>query len=228
MGRPEGAARRALRGLYAITPECADTERLLAQAAACLAAGPAILQYRAKAADPALRLEQARRLAALCRGTRTLFVVNDSLELALAVGADGAHLGREDGDLRAARRALGGRLLGVSCYDDPRRAAAAAEAGADYVAIGSVFASATKPGAVRARLGLLAEARAASGLPVAAIGGITADNAAAAIAAGADLVAVVSAIFGAGDVTAAARAIARLFDDSPGERNHVRTQPAAL
>lgn len=224
----EAAAARRLRGLYAITPEGLDTARLVEQVAACLVGGPAILQYRAKAAPAALRLEQARRLRDLCRATGTLFVVNDSIELALAVDADGAHLGRDDGGLGRARAALRGRILGVSCYDDPRRAVAAAAAGADYVAIGSVFPSATKPGAVRAPLERIGEARAASGLPVVAIGGLTAGNAPAAIAAGADLVAVVSAIFEADDITAAARSIARLFDSPVPEPDHVRTQPAAL
>lgn len=206
-------ARRArLRGLYAITPQTRDTERLVELARQCLEGGAALLQYRGKQASPGLALTQARRLAALCRAHGAAFIVNDSIELALAVQADGVHLGREDEPARHARIVLPGAIIGVSCYADPQAAAAAAAAGADYVAIGSVFASSTKPAAPLAPLGAIARARAASGLPVAAIGGITPENAPAAIAAGADMVAVISAVFGAPDARAAARAFALLFD----------------
>jgi len=139
-------------------------------------------------------------------------IVNDSIELAIAVGADGVHLGRDDPDPRAARAQGRALIIGVSCYNEPHRARMAADAGADYVAIGSVFPSATKPGAVHAALALLGEAKEISRLPVVAIGGITATNARDAIDAGADMVAVIGAIFGAPDVRSAACAIARLFN----------------
>jgi len=206
---------RLLRGLYAITPELADTEVLAAKVAASLAGGAAMLQYRAKDASRSLALVQARRLAGLCRDRGVPFIVNDCLDLALAVNADGVHLGRDDIDVGAARAALPHGIVGVSCYADPERARAAAALGADYVAIGSVFASSTKPAAVRAPLERLAEAKALSALPVVAIGGITADNARQAIDAGADMVAVIAALFDAKDVRAASGAFARLFDDVP-------------
>lgn len=214
-----------LRGLYAITPEEADTERLLRRVGACLDGGAALVQYRAKTLPAALRTSQATRLAALCRSRNVPLIVNDDCALALAANADGVHVGRDDGDAGSARRAIGSRLLGVSCYDRPERAYGAAQAGADYVAIGSVFASATKPGAVRAPLALIGEAKRAGGLPVVAIGGITAANAPLAIEAGADMVAVISAVFEAANIEDAARAIARAFDS--GER-HVRAQPRAV
>jgi thiamine-phosphate pyrophosphorylase len=222
------SAERRLAGLYAITPEERDTGRLVARVRECLEGGAAVLQYRAKSLPPATRREQALALAPLCRAHGVPFLMNDSVELALAAGADGVHLGREDGDPREARAQLGGAIIGVSCYDEPGRARDAARAGADYVAIGSVFPSSTKPRAARAPLALLAEAKAASGLPVVAIGGITAENAAEAIAAGADMVAVISAVFDAPDVRAAARAIARLFNDVPRGADDVRAQPRAL
>ena len=202
---------RPLRGLYAITPELADTALLVRRVEAALAGGAAAIQYRAKSLPRAAMLEQASALAKSCRASHIPLIVNDSLEVALASGADGVHVGREDADARAARSALPRGLVGVSCYADPARARAAAEAGADYVAIGSMFASPTKPAAVRASLALVPAMREASGLPVVAIGGITADNAADVIAAGADMVAVISAVFDAPDVQAAARSIARLF-----------------
>ena len=220
------AERRALRGLYAITPEERDTAKLAAAVRAAIEGGAAAIQYRAKGLPRERQLEQARVLASMCAERGALFIVNDSVEIAGACGADGVHLGRDDGDVHAARRALPRGIIGVSCYDEIARVRDAAAAGADYVAIGSVFASSTKPNAVRAPLALLGEAGAASGLPVVAIGGVTADNARAAIEAGADMIAVVSAVFGAKDVAGAARAIARLFETDGA--NHVRTQPRAV
>ena len=220
--------RPRLRGLYAVTPAIADTAALCARVREALAGGAAMIQYRAKDAPRELALEQARGLAALCADAGVPFIVNDSLDLALEVDAGGVHLGRDDVDAREARRRMPRGLIGVSCYADPERARIAARAGADYVAIGSVFPSSTKPGAVRAQLSLLAEARAVSGLPVVAIGGITARNAGEAIAAGADMVAVISALFDAPDIRAAAREIARLFNESPRGAHDVRAQPRAV
>ena len=210
---PRDAAR--LRGLYAITPGYEDTPRLAERVAASIAGGARLVQYRAKRADERLALEQARALVEVCEAAGALLIVNDSPALARASGAHGVHLGRDDASVREARSMLGNSIVGVSCYADPARAVAAAAAGADNVGIGSVFASPTKPGAVRAPLAALAQARAA-GLPVAAIGGITAANARQAVAAGADMLAVISAIFDAPDVRAAAAAIASAFD----EREH--------
>ena len=216
-------ARAALpRGLYAITPERIDTAALVRSVEACLAGGAALIQYRAKQASPALALEQARRLAGACRAARVPLIVNDSVELALAAGADGVHLGREDGLAREARAAFPGGIIGVSCYDEPLRAREASEAGADYVAVGSLFASATKPGAKRASLETIAAAKRISGLPVAAIGGITLDNAARVVAAGADLLAVIAAVFDAPDVRAASRSFANFYADEP---RNARAQP---
>ena len=117
-----------------------------------LAGGAALLQYRNKSLPYPAKLRQANALAVLCRARGVPFIVNDDIALALECGADGAHLGREDGDLAVARERLRGRLLGVSCYDSLAQARAAVAAGADYVAFGSVYASPTKPAAVRAPL----------------------------------------------------------------------------
>ena len=207
--RPKG-----LRGLYAVTPDGPDTADLLTRVEKALRGGTRLLQYRNKHADAALRREQAAALAALCHAYLARLVVNDDLRLALEVGADGAHLGREDGDLAAARAALGpGKILGVSCYNDMARAREALRSGADYIAFGSVFASATKPGAVPAPLTLLAQAKAELGLPVCAIGGITLHNAPQLIAAGADLLAVITDLFEAPDIQARAAAYTHLFPE---------------
>ena len=207
-----------LRGLYAITPETTDSERLEASVHALFVAAAsdcAALQYRNKSGTDAIRLEQARRLAALARASRVPFIVNDDVRLAIAVGADGVHLGRVGGDIGAARAALAGKLLGVSCYDSIAAARSAAARGADYVAFGSVFPSTTKPGAVRAPLGLFRQAK-ALGVPVIAIGGITAQNALAVLDAGADALAVISALFDAPDIAAKAREFGRLFATRSG------------
>lgn len=202
-----------LRGLYLITPDSPDTATLVAQVERALGGRPALLQYRSKQPDAALRLGQARQIAALCREAGVPFIVNDSLELALATDADGVHLGREDGDLDAARRALGpGRILGVTCYNEWSRAVAGCAAGADYVAFGAMFPSATKPAAVRAPLELFVRGRRELEVPLAAIGGITLDNAAQVIVAGASLLAVVADVFDAPDPGARAAAYRTLFD----------------
>jgi len=207
-----------LRGLYAITPDEADSSRLEQSVRTLFGAAAsecAALQYRNKSAGDAIRLEQARSLAALARSSGVPFIVNDDVRLAIAVGADGVHLGRDDGDIDAARAALRGKLLGVSCYDSIAAARRAVAAGADYVAFGSVFPSATKPGAVRAPLRLFEEAK-AFGIPLVAIGGITPQNALEALRAGADALAVISALFEAPDLAAKAREFGRLFANQPG------------
>jgi len=207
-------------GLYAITPDGLATDQLLALAAQALAGGAPLLQYRDKSGDATRRREQAAALLALCRQHRARLIINDDLPLALAIDADGVHLGGEDGDLAAARRALGpGKLLGASCYADFARAQTAARAGADYVAFGAVYPSPTKPQALRAPLELLTRARRElpqfkPGVQVAAIGGITLDNVAPVIAAGAHFTAVITDLFEAPDVTARATAYQRLFAES--------------
>jgi thiamine-phosphate pyrophosphorylase len=204
--------KHAISGLYAVTPDMADTPALIAMAEAALAGGARLLQYRNKQAPATVRLVQARALHALCRKYRVPLVVNDHLDLALAVGAEGLHLGAEDGSLAPARAQLGpARILGASCYDRIELALEAERLGADYVAFGSFFPSSVKPGAVRAPRALLGNAKRRLSIPVVAIGGITLDNAPELIAAGADGVAVISALFDADDVGIAARRFSALF-----------------
>ena len=190
-----------MRGLYAITPEGPG---LLEKVRAALEGGIALLQYRRKGGTHV----EASKVLNLARDYRVPLIINDSVELALAIGAGGAHLGRDDGDFSLARRKLKGKVLGASCYDRLDLARAAVAAGADYVAFGSVFASPTKPGAVRAPLSLFKNDL---GVPKCAIGGITLANAPELIAAGADLLAVISDLFDAPDIAARAKAYAKLF-----------------
>ena len=198
-----------LHGLYAIS----DGPRadLLDACAAALEGGAGVLQYRDKSADAARRLGEARALRALCARYRVPLIVNDDVELALAIGADGVHLGEHDPDPARARARLGTQaIIGVSCYDSLERARRFAAAGVDYLAFGAFFPSPTKPAARRATADLLRSAR-SLGKPLVAIGGITHDNARIPIEAGADCIAVISALFGAADVEASARAFAALF-----------------
>jgi len=202
------------RGLYAITPDEPDTNRLLARVETVLRAGASWLQYRNKAASDDLRAEQALVLQSLCSRFKAPLIINDDWALAAAVGAAGAHLGEDDGELALARHELGaGAILGASCYNDLKLARQAAFAGATYIAFGAFFASPTKPNARQASPDLLREA-AALGLPRVAIGGITPDNARPLLEAGADLIAVISGVFEAPDPTAATRAYLSCFEDS--------------
>jgi thiamine-phosphate pyrophosphorylase len=199
-------------GIYAITPETADTGRLLAQVEAALAGGVAALQYRDKSGDVARRHEQASELVALCRRFRVPLIVNDDLRLADLTDADGVHLGRDDGSLREARIILGkDKFIGASCYQSLDLALDAQKAGANYVAFGSFFPSPTKPAAARANLDLLHAAAPAIQVPIVAIGGITLANAPALIDAGADSLAVLSSLFDAADIRVAAHALNQLF-----------------
>ncbi len=204
---------RALRlaGLYAVTPDLADTADLVARVTAAVAGGAFAVQYRNKGALPAERERQAFALARALGGCGALCIVNDDAQLAAAVDADGVHVGEEDGDLARVRAIVGPqRIVGVSCYQDLHRAEVAVAAGADYVAFGSFFPSTVKPAARRADLSLLQQAR-GLGVPVIAIGGITATNGGSVVAAGADALAVITAVFGAPDVEAAARNMAALW-----------------
>jgi len=207
-----------LRGLCAVTLDDPLLPRLSALVKAALDGGAPFVQYRNKMASRPLRRAQAAEMLRICRASGAKLIINDDVWLAVEIGADGAHLGRDDapgGSLAAARDALGPkRILGVSCYNELARAEEAAAAGADYLAFGSMYSSRTKPAAVRAPLEMLGEARRRFGLPIAAIGGITLENAPEVIAAGADILAVVSDLFDAMDIKARAEAYQELFNQA--------------
>jgi thiamine-phosphate pyrophosphorylase len=199
-------------GLYAVTPDEADTRTLFRMVRAALDGGARWVQYRNKTASAVLRREQAAGVRELCAECGARLIVNDDVALALEVNADGAHVGCDDMPITEARHRLGPeKVLGASCYDRVDLAEAAARGGADYVAFGSFFPSSVKPGAVKARPEFIQEAKRLSGLPVVAIGGITLENAPRLIEAGVDALAVITALFGASDVRAAARAFSELF-----------------
>ena len=204
--------KHGIEGLYAVTPDITDTEELLRCVRRALQGGARVLQYRNKSADAGLQLQQAQALRQLTHEFNTTFIVNDDAQLAAQAGADGVHLGGEDGSVAAARALLGKtRIIGVSCYNRASLAFEAVRQGADYVAFGAFFSSGVKPEAVQAEVELLQTMRQQLHLPIVAIGGITQQNGAALVAAGADALAVISALWNAPDIKAAAQGFSTLF-----------------
>jgi thiamine-phosphate pyrophosphorylase len=182
-------------GLYAITPDLADTELLCQMVEASILGGARVVQYRNKVADQKLRIKQSLALLEVCRKHEIPFIINDYVTLCLEINADGVHIGGDDGDIAAIKNMIGeDKILGVSCYGEFSRAEAAEKAGADYVAFGACFPSSTKPNAPRAELDLFTQAKKLN-LPSVAIGGITLENAASVAAAGADAIAVIGELF---------------------------------
>ena len=203
---------QAVRGLYAVTPDETDTAELLCKVRQALLGGARVLQYRNKSATATLREEQARALRELTHEFSVPLIINDDARLAQQIGADGVHLGSEDGSVAAARAVLGGsKIIGVSCYNRAILAHEAVRQGADYVAFGAFFSSSVKPDAVAADTELLRRARAELNVPLVAIGGITALNGVRLLQAGADALAVISAVFVARDIQVAAQDFSKLF-----------------
>ena len=199
-------------GLYAITDTDLLAGHLRRSVAAALQGGVRVLQYRDKSSDRAQRMDEALVLLHLCRQRGVPLIINDDIELALATGADGVHVGQSDVPLAVARARLGPEaIIGVTCHDSLELAAIAAAGGASYLAFGAMYPSSTKPKARHATLATLTAAQ-DFGLPVVAIGGITTDNAAPLIVAGADNIAVISDLWTAPDITSRAREFARLFE----------------
>jgi thiamine-phosphate pyrophosphorylase len=201
-----------IKGLYAVTPDMADTDLLLQKVEAALQGGINMLQYRNKAANHKLQTQQARAILPLCRQYNVPLIINDSVKLCLTLDADGVHLGADDGNLAEIRSRIGkDKILGASCYNRFDLALSAQQAGASYVAFGACFASQTKPNAPVAALDLFTRAKTELNIPTVAIGGITLQNAPQVISAGANAIAVINAIFGADDVKLASQQFYKVF-----------------
>ncbi|MGV3653579.1 MAG: thiamine phosphate synthase [Noviherbaspirillum sp.] len=202
-----------MKGLYIVTPDWDDTDKLLATTEQALRGGAALVQYRHKNAAPDLRREQARRLLELCRRHQRPFIVNDHVDLCLEIGADGIHVGGTDAGIADVRAAVGpDRIVGASCYGSLQLARDAHRAGASYVAFGGFYPSRVKKYEVATRPEMVAQAKAEIPLPNVVIGGMTEQNAAPLVAQGADMVAAISSVYMADDPEAAARGFVRLFE----------------
>ncbi|MBA3696876.1 MAG: thiamine phosphate synthase [Methylotenera sp.] len=201
-----------IKGLYAVTPDIADTQTLCEMVTAALQGGVSILQYRNKLADAVLRHVQASALLPICRQYEVPLIINDDAELCKSLDADGVHLGGTDGNIAAARKLLGAnKIIGASCYNRLELAQQAAKQGASYVAFGACFDSITKPNAALASLDLFAQAKKLN-LPTVAIGGITPENVQLVKQAGADAVAVINALFGSKNIQTTATEFVHLLN----------------
>lgn len=201
-----------IKGLYAITPDTADTLLLVEMVAQAIKGGASIVQYRNKLADAKLQHEQASALLPICKQANVPLIINDNVALCRLLDTDGVHLGGTDGDIAAARQLLGkDKIIGASCYNRLELSQQAVEQGASYVAFGACFGSNTKPNAVAASLDLFAQAKYLN-VPLVAIGGITLQNVALVKQAGADAVAVINALFASADITQTAKEFSQLLN----------------
>lgn len=203
---------KRLRGLYVITDPILCENKLVEKVTQAISGGAQIVQYRNKQASAQQRLEEATILNQLCQQHQRLFIINDDAELAGRIDANGVHIGQSDASLQQARTILGeNKIIGVSCNNQLQWAIDAQRAGADYVAFGRFFTSQTKPQAPQAEPALLTQAKAQLDIPLVAIGGITLKNANSLVTAGADMLAVIHAIFSQPDIAEAARQIQQQF-----------------
>ena len=205
-------AKKPLRGLYVITDETLIPQNQFSESVEqALRGGARIIQYRDKSNDIIKRMQQATALKKLCNNYHATFIINDDVELALQIDADGVHIGDQDTTLASARRILGNKIIGVSCYNQLDMAVRAEKNGADYIAFGSFFPSNIKPHAMRADIPLLTRAKQELKIPVCSIGGITLHNALALLEAGADMIAVITDIFAAENISDRCQKYAALF-----------------
>lgn len=201
-----------MKGLYLVTPDWDDTQKLLEASEAALRGGAALLQYRHKTADTQLRREQAAQLQALCRRYAVPFIVNDFVDLCIELDADGIHVGGTDATVAQVRAAVGpSKIVGASCYGSMDLARDAHRSGASYVAFGGFYPSRVKKYEVATPPAIVAQAKAEIPLPNVVIGGMTSENAAPLVAQGADMVAAISSVYFEQDPEAAARRFVELF-----------------
>ncbi len=188
-----------LKGLYVIADAaCIGTDDILNKTEEVVSAGVKIIQYRDKINSQNTRYKIAEKLRSLTQAHECLLIINDDPQLAQSIEADGVHLGKNDTSIESARKLLGNeKIIGASCYAKFSNALTAMNASADYIAFGSFYPSSTKPHAPRADIELLTKAKREFKIPICAIGGITPENSTPLLNAGADMLAVINAIFNA-------------------------------
>ena len=201
-----------MKGLYLVTPDWDDTERLLAVSEQGIRGGASLLQYRHKTASPDLRSEQAAALLILCRRFNVPLIINDHLELCESIDADGIHVGGTDASVASMRARLGvSKIVGASCYGDLQLARDAQASGASYVAFGGFYPSRVKKYAVTTKPDIINRALEELNLPLCVIGGMTAENSRELIAHGAHMVAAISSVYAANDPRLAALEFSKMF-----------------
>lgn len=208
-----------IEGLYAITPNLLDTAELLNKTQQAIAGGAQIIQYRNKLASPSVLIEQAKLLAQLCRDYKVPLIINDHVDLAADIDADGVHLGQHDAPLSAAKERLGNaKVIGVTCHNRLDLAIRAAHEGASYVAFGAFFSSVTKPDAVPVTINLMNQAKKSVSIPIVAIGGIRLANAETVLQSGCAAIAVCNELFYADEIAATATKFTQLFEKNDHKR----------
>lgn len=202
-----------LTGIYAITdPELMGSD-IIDMAEQAIIGGINILQYRNKTATPVQQEQEACTLATLCKKHDVLFIINDNIELAIKVNADGVHLGQKDTRIQQARNLLGEhKIIGITCNNQLELAQLAQQQGADYVAFGRFFSSLTKPSAPAAEISLLSAARRSITVPIVAIGGISHESAPELLKEGVDMLAVVRGIFAQKNISCATQKFVEIFN----------------
>ena len=205
-----------LSGLYVITDPILCSIDIVSKVEQAILGGAQIIQYRNKNKNENIiksqQLEEASALQALCSQYDRTFIINDNISLALETNADGIHLGQTDGDITSARKRLGdNKIIGVTCHSDLNAALSAQQQTADYVAFGRFYPSRTKPAAPPADIDILQHAKSQLQIPIVAIGGISVENATTLINAGADMLAVIHAVFAQDNIQLAAAEFKKLF-----------------
>jgi thiamine-phosphate pyrophosphorylase len=201
-----------MKGLYLVTPDWNDTDKLIAATEQAIEGGATLLQYRHKIASEALRLEQASALLALCRRLQVPLIINDHLDLCERIDADGIHVGGTDASVAEVRTSIGKeKIVGASCYGDLQLARDAAKAGASYVAFGGFYPSLVKKYAVTTPPSIITQALSELSIPLCVIGGMTPQNSRPLIELGAHSVAAISSVYAASDHRSAATQFASMF-----------------
>ena len=201
-----------INGLYAITPDLENTDDLVGRTQQVLEGGAQLIQYRNKLASDVLLREQARVLLQLCKEYKVPLIINDHLDLALEIDADGLHVGRDDVSIATARNQLGwNKIVGASCYNNLDLARQGEKEGADYVAFGAFFPSLTKPNAFFVPANLVSQAKKEIAIPIVGIGGIQLINARIVIQSGCAAIAVCNDLFHTENIKATATQYTQLF-----------------
>ena len=201
-----------INGLYVITPDEPDTNKLSAMVLATLKGGARLVQYRAKTLNKTQQFLQAEVIKELCDRYNAYLIINDNIELCLHLDAFGVHLGEDDGIIETARKIIGTeKVIGVSCYNSLDRVRLAKDSGADYLALGAFFNTSTKPKARKVSLNIFKKARAKTQLPIVAIGGITLENAPSLIFEGIKTIAVIKSLFMSDNIEATTRQFINLL-----------------